>query len=166
VLGAFLALLLDHYVRQGEVHLKLKPTKSAQRMQIEQMHTNSAALQFIEWFETEDALGVEGLKGELLSEVVAQFKRWRLVEMGDINVWADKDVEAMLLPLFTTERKSKRVNGRVHKVRAITGFQLLLGQFIHHMRGEEEADDQASDSGTTLVDRDELLHGVESAPTD
>ena len=165
-LGAFLALLLDHYVLKAEVHTALKPTQAAQRMQIEQMHTNSAALQFIAWFDEEDALGVEGLIGEYISEVAAQFKRWRLTEMADMNVWADKDVEAMLLPLFTTERKSKRVNGKVRKVRVITGFQLLLTQFIHHIRGEEEADDQASDSGTTLVDRDELLHGVESAPAD
>jgi hypothetical protein len=150
-LGAFLSLLLDHYVRQAEVHTKLKPTKTSTNLQLEQMHTNSLPFQFIAWFDEDDALGVEGLVGELIPDVAAQFKRWRLVEMGDINVWADKDVESMLLPLFTTERKSKRINGRVRKVRAITGFQLQLGQFIEYLRGEEEASGQASDSGSTLV---------------
>lgn len=164
-LGAFLALLLDHYVQQHEVHTKLKPTQSSQMLQLEQMHTNSMPFQFISWFDENDALGVEGLLGEQIPDVAQKFKTWRLSEMGDINVWNDKDVEQMLLPLFTTERKSKRINGKVRKVRVITGFQQQLDQFIHYLRGEEEADVQASDSSTTLVDGDELLHGVESSPT-
>lgn len=165
-LGAFLALLLDHYVQQHEVHTKLKPTQSSQMLQLEQMHTNSMPFQFISWFDENDALGVEGLLGEQIPDVAQKFKTWRLSEMGDINVWNDKDVEQMLLPLFTTERKSKRINGKVRKVRVITGFQQQLDQFIHYLRGEEEADVQASDSSTTLVDEGELLHGVESAATD
>jgi hypothetical protein len=158
-LGAFLSLLLDRYVLQHEVHTKLKPTKDSTNLQLEQMHTNSMPFQFIAWFDEDDAMGVEGLVGEMLSDVAATFKRWRLVEMGDINVWNDKDVESMLMPLFTTERKSKRVNGKVRKVRAITGFQLQLSQFIEYLRGEEEASGSASDSGTAVVDAVEVLHG-------
>lgn len=165
-LGAFLALLLDHYVLQSEVHDKLKPTKASTQLQLEQMHTNSLPFQFIQWFDEDDALGAEGLVGEMLPDVAAKFRQWRLVEMGDINVWSDKDVEQMLLPLFATERKSKRVNGRPRKVRVITGFRQQLAQFIDYLRGEEEADVTASDSDTTLVDEAELLHGAEPAPTD
>ena len=166
-LGAFLALLLEHYVRQSEVHTKLKPTKSSVSLQLEQMHTNSLPFQFISWFDENDALGVEGLVGELIPDVAQKFKQWRLSEMGDINVWADKDVEQMLTPLFVTDRKSKRINGKVRKVRVITGFRQQLEQFIHHLQGEEEADVSiASGSTTTVVDTDELLHGVESAATD
>ena len=160
VLGAFLALLLEHYVKQSEVHTKLKPTVTATNLQLEQMHTNSLPFQFVSWFDENDALGVEGLIGEMIPDVAAKFKTWRLVEMGDINVWNDKDVEAMLTPLFRTERKSKRINGKVRKVRAITGFQQQLAQFVTYLRGEEEADVPASDSGSTLVDEAELLHGV------
>lgn len=166
MLGAFLSLLLDHYVLQAEVHKKLRPTQMAQQLQLEQMHTNSMPFQFIDWFDENDALGVEGLVGELVSDVAAKFKTWRLTEMGDINVWNDKDVEAMLMPLFTTERKSKRVNGKVRKVRAITGFRQQLEQFIAYIRGEEEAGDQASVSSTTMVDTGEVLHGLEPAPAD
>ena len=164
-LGAFLSLLLDHYVQQREVHTKLRPTQSSTMLQLEQMHTNSMPLQFIDWFDEDDALGVEGLIGELIPDVVAKFKQWRLVEMGDINVWADKDVEQMLIPLFTTDRKSKRINGRVRKVRVITGFRQQLDQFIEYLRGEEEAHDHASSSSTTVVDEAELLHGAEPAST-
>lgn len=159
-LGAFLALLLEHYVQQKDVHTKLRPTKASQQLQLEQMHTNSMPFQFIAWFDENDALGVEGLVGELIPDVAQKFKQWRLVEMGDINVWNDKDVEQMLQPLFTTDRKSKRINGRVRKVRAITGFALQLSQFIEYLRGEEEAGDTASDSGTTMVDEGELLLGA------
>ena len=162
-LGAFLSLLLDHYVQQREVHTKRRPTQSSTMLQLEQMHTNSMPLQFIDWFDEDDALGVEGLIGELIPDVVAKFKQWRLVEMGDINVWADKDVEQMLVPLFTTDRKSKRINGRVRKVRVITGFRQQLDQFIEYLRGEEEAHDHVSGSGTTVVDGAELLRESEHA---
>jgi hypothetical protein len=160
VLGAFLALLLEHYVEQSEVHTKLKPTQTATNLQLEQMHTNSMPFQFISWFDENDALGVEGLVGELIPDVALKFKHWRLVEMGDINVWNDKDVEQMLTPLFLTERKSKRINGRVRKVRSITGFQQQLAQFITYLRGEEEADATVSSSTGTMVDAAELLHGL------
>ena len=162
ILGAFLALLLEHYVKQSEVHTKLKPTQNATNLQLEQMHTNSMPFQFISWFDENDALAVEGLIGEQIPDVAAKFKQWRLTEMGDINVWNDKDVEQMLTPLFTTERKSKRINGRVRKVRVITGFQLQLAQFIEYLRGEEEASDHASDGGTTLVADERAVLGLES----
>lgn len=165
-LGALLSLLLDHYVLQHEVHTKLKPTHASAALQIEQMHTNSMPFQFIDWYDEHDALGVEGLIGEMLPEVAAKFKQWRLVEMGDINVWNDKDVESMLLPLFTTERKSKRINGRVRKVRAITGFQQQLDQFIAYLRGEDEASAPASDRSATLVADAGAVLELESAPTD
>ena len=164
-LGAFLALLLDHYVKQDEVHLKLRPTQVAQMLQLEQMHTNSMPFQFLSWFDENDALGVEGLIGELIPDVAGKFKTWRLTEMGDINVWNDKDVEQMLTPLFLTDRKSKRINGRVRKVRVITGFQQQLAQFIQYLRGEEEANAPASNSGTPMVE-DGILHGTKSAATD
>lgn len=165
VLGAFLSLLLDHYVQQHEVHTKLKLTMAAQMLQIEQMHTNSMPFQFIAWFDENDALSAEGLIGETIPDVSHKFKTWRLVEMGDINTWNDKDVEQMLTPLFTTERKSKRVNGKVRKVRVVTGFRPQLTQFIEYLRGEEEAGGPASDSGTTVVD-DGLLLGVDASPGD
>jgi hypothetical protein len=166
MLGAFLSLLLDHYVLQAEVHTKLRPTKASQTLQLEQMHTNSMPFQFIDWFDGEDALGVEGLIGEQIPDVAQKFKHWRLAEMGDINVWADKDVEQMLTPLFSTERKSKRINGRVRKVRVITGFRQQLDQFIHYLRGEEEADVSASEDSSTLVAGADAILELESAPTD
>lgn len=151
-LGAFLSLLLDHYVQQKEVHTKLKPTTASTMLQLEQMHTNSLPFQFMAWFDDNDAFGIEGLINELIPDVAAKFKQWRLVEMGDINTWNDKDVEQMLLPLFVTERKSKRINGKVRKVRVITDFRQQLKQFIEYLRGEEEADVAASEDGNTLVE--------------
>ena len=158
VLGAFLALLLEHYVKQHEVHQKLRPTVTAQNLQLEQMHTNSLPMQFASWYDEEEPFGLEGLIGEQLPDVAKKFKSWRLVEMSDISPWADKDVESMLLPLFTTERKSKRVNGKIHKIQIITKFSLQLSSFIQYIRGEEEAD-AASDSDTTVVDEEGVLHG-------
>jgi len=87
--------------------------------------------------------------------VAQKFKQWRLVEMSDVSSWADKDVEQILLPLFITERKSKRIAGKVRKVRVITGFRSLLSSLIIHIRGEESTH---VDEDDTVVDADAVLH--------
>lgn len=161
MLGAFLSLLLDHYVREGEVATKLAPTRGSKILQLEQMFTNSMPYQFIAWLDESDPLGAEGLLGEDLPDVVKQFKHWRVVEMADINTWNDKDVEQMLLPLFVTERKSKRINGRPRHIRKITNFRPDLAEFITFIRGEEDADE----SDTTVV-ADGALHQEQPATTD
>ena len=163
VLGAFLSLLLDHYVKQSEVHSALRPTLTSQMLQIEQMHSNHKGLQFIAHVEEESMLGANGLIGELLPTVAKEFKSWRFRE-GDPASWGDKDIEQLLLPLFTTERKSKRINGRVAKVRIITGFSTETAQLITSLRGEE-ADDQASDSTDPVVADGPVPHH-EPAATD
>lgn len=163
LLGAFLSLLLDHYVLKHEVHKKLAPTQSVLELQIEQMHANSPALQFAAWFDEDDPMGLEALIGETIPDIAVKFKQWRLVEMNDVSSWADKDVEQILLPLFITERKSKRINGRVRKVRVITGFRILLSSFIIHIRGEESTH---VDDDDTVVDADAILHGGQPASAD
>jgi hypothetical protein len=165
VLGAFLALLLEHYVTQKEVYAKLKPTHSSQMLQLEQMHRNHPGLAFIKWVDEEDALAVEGLLDTDLQTVVEKFKSWRIREVGDPAIWNDKDVEQQLLPLFITERRSKRINGRPRKVRYITGFQSQTAQFINqHIRGEEEAThDEASDSTDTVVADGHVRHDEPAA---
>jgi len=155
MLGAFLSLLLDHYVLQHEAHKKLSPTSAALELQIEQMYTNSPAMQFAAWFDEDDMIGLESLIGETIPEVAQKFKQWRLVEMSDVSSWADKDVEQILLPLFITERKSKRIAGKVRKVRVITGFRSLLSSLIIHIRGEESTH---VDEDDTVVDADAVLH--------
>ena len=151
LLGAFLSLLLDHYVQHHEAHTKLRPTTASTLLQLEQEHSNSLQFQFIHWFDEDDMVGAQSLIGMALPDVAEKFKTWRLTEANDISSWGSRDVEQMLLPLFTTERKSKRSGGKVRKVRIITGFKQDLVQFIDYLHGEEATDADTSDSGNTVV---------------
>lgn len=136
-LGAFLALLIDHYVREDEVAEKLAPTTKAVELQLEHMYINSVALQFLKYVEENDALGVQGLIGENLTKLTQAFQSWRLKE-NDLGTWAEPDVATLFQPLLHTERKSQRVDGQVRKIRIVTGLKLEAAAFIDTLKGAEE----------------------------
>lgn len=141
MLGAFLALLIQHYVKESEVVEKLAPAKTAVDMKLEHARVNNLAVQFLEFIEDKDPLGAAGLVGEDIVDVVVTFKEWRIRDCDDITPWAVPDVESLLRPMFVTERKSRRVNHKVRKVRVITGFRETATEFLDYMRGEGETND-------------------------
>jgi len=144
MLGALLALLIDHYVKHDEVATKLRLTRTSMEMKLEQMHVNNIALQFLEWFDLDSPLGAEELVGMTLEEVADKFLTWRL-QNNDISAWAVTDVTSMLRPLFIAERKSVRVNAKVVKRRMITGFTTDTQEFLAYTRGKEMTTDAVSD---------------------
>jgi hypothetical protein len=152
MLGALLSLLVDHYVCEHEVAEKLALTRQALEMKLEHMRINSLATQFLEHVEREDPLGAAGLLGEDLDSVAAKFQLWRL-QSNDLSAWAVPDVGLLLKPMFVTERKSKRVNGRIIKVRTIEGFTTDVTEFLEYIRGEEEI----LEDDTTMVDDRSVL---------
>lgn len=137
MLGAFLSLLIDHYVKEDEIAARLAPTTKAMELQLEHMYTNSVGLQFLKHIEEDDLLGAEALVGKSLDEVVQMFQSWRIKE-NDLNNWAAPDVAAQLQSLITTIRKSARVKGKVAKVRTVTGFKTEAQAFIDSMKGDHE----------------------------
>ena len=86
----------------------------------------------------------------LISE---SFKNWRL-QQNDISTWSTPDVSTLLRPLFTTHRKSARVNGRITKVHVVEGFKPDVTEFLAWMRGEEET----PDAGDPAVVEDGSVH--------
>jgi len=144
-LGAFLSLLIDHYVKESELATKLAPTTKAMELQLEHMYTNSVALQFIKHLEESSMLGAGEITGETLDSVVQRFQSWRVKE-NDLGNWAAPDVVAQLQPLITTDRKSVRTNGKIAKVRVVTGFKSETQAFIDSMK-----EDQADEDSEALV---------------
>lgn len=139
MLGAFLALLLDHYVKEDELAEKLAPTAKAIELQLEQMYSNSIGLQFLKYIEEADPMGTDGLLGQPLSDLVAKFRSWRLKE-NDLGTWAEPDVQALFQPLLNTERKSDRQGTKVVKIRVVTSYKLEAHQFIETLKGEVDDD--------------------------
>lgn len=136
-LGAFLSLLIDHYVKEDEVAVRLAPTSKAMELQLEAMYVNSMGLQFLKHLQEHDVLGAVGLLGNPLSELVAKFQSWRLKE-NDLGTWAEPDVLALFAPLLNNERKSVRQAGTVRKVRVATSFKTEAEAFIKSLEGTED----------------------------
>lgn len=144
-LGAFLSLLIDHYVREDEVAAKLAPTKKAMELQLEHMYVNSVALQFLKWLEETDPLGVTGMLGSPLHDIVPKFQSWRIKE-NDLGTWAEPDVLALFTPLINTERKSIRIGGEPRKVRVATSLKEEASAFIESLKGHEDDGSDAQQS--------------------
>jgi hypothetical protein len=139
-LGAFLSLLIDHYVHEEDLAIKLAPTQQAMELQLEQMYSNSLSLQFLKYIEETDPLGADGLLGEPSSTLVTKFQSWRIRE-NDLGTWADPDVLALFGPIVNTERKSVRENGKVRKQRLLTSYKDEARAFIDSLTGADDDTD-------------------------
>lgn len=130
MLGAFLALLVDHYVRPDELNTKLAPTRGSLSLQVDQMWSNSPMLQFVTHLLSTDSSWRTKLVGTTVDSIVGAFMAWRIQEGYD--AYSSADVINMLGDSFDVGWKSKRVDGKVTKVKTIVGFkpetQALLSQ--------------------------------------
>lgn len=136
-LGAFLALLIDHYVMESEVATKLAPTTKAMELQLEHMYVNSLGLQFLKHAEESETFQAQALLGMTVDELAQAFQAWRVSE-NDLNGWAAPDVQTLFQPLLTYERKSKRIDGKPRKIRMVKAFKPEALAFLDTLKGDEE----------------------------
>lgn len=138
-IGAFLSLLIDHYVKEDDVAEKLALTAKAMELQLEHMYVNSVALQFLKHLHETDTLGATGLLGKPIAEWVASFQSWRVKE-NDLGNWAEPDVVALFTPLVNTERRSVRTATGPRKSRVVTSFKAEGTAFIESLEGDDDGD--------------------------
>jgi hypothetical protein len=139
MLGAFLSLLIDHYVLEDELAEKLALTSKAMELQLEHMFTNSIGLQFLKNFDLVSAGGIDDMVGLTIDDLVQKFRAWRLAE-GDSGQWAEPDIVGLFDPLVETDRVSKRVNGKPRKVRAVRTLRPEARSFIENQKEDEDAE--------------------------
>lgn len=145
MLGALLALLIEHYVRKEHKAVMLAPTQRSQELKLEHMHANSYALQFIAHVDQTDPLGADGLIGLDFSELAAQFMSWR-ISQGDVSAWSEPDVFELFRPAISTVRQSRRVHGKPRKVKVVEAFKAETASYLHMLKGD------ADDSSTVVAD--------------
>ena len=134
-LGALLALLIDHYVKQDQAPLLLAPT--SKQIELKQGHVlhNSLAMQYLVQLVESVPEGANSLIGKDLNDVAATFKSWRVRE-GDITPWSDQDIFNLFRPMLVmSDRKSKRVGNRIVKVRSVEGFNPDTLTFLNNLEG-------------------------------
>ena len=105
-LGAFLSLLIDHYVRADEAAVKLAPTEMAKDLQLDQMLLNSIALQYIEYLVLDDPNIKDRFIGMDLANVVASFIPWAQSQEGQI--YSNADAVRLFQTVFRTKRTRQR----------------------------------------------------------
>lgn len=137
-LGAFLSLLVERYVKEDELAVRLAPTSKALELQLEQMYSNSLGLQFLKHLEETEAKGAALLIGRELAELLQRFHSWRIKE-NDLGTWAEPEVVALFQPLLSTERKTRRTSVGPRKVRVVTSFKHEATAFIESLKGDDDA---------------------------
>jgi len=123
MLGAFLSLLIDHYVREEEVDEKLALTAGSLELQLEQVWLGSPVLQFIEHLSSKDPAAITKINaGQMTTEsFLASFKPW--AEQQGVHDRSDGDLLAMMKTSFKLGWKTSRVNGKPTSRRVIQGLQ-------------------------------------------
>ena len=115
MLGALLALMIDHFVREDELAVKLQQSAASAALQLEQQVLNSPVLQFVQHLVQGDpSWGPKLLAGGVpLEPLIASFMAWRLDE-GHTE-YSTVDVKRMFKAHFHVDRKSVRKDGKVQK---------------------------------------------------
>lgn len=110
MLGAFLSLLIDHYVPEEEIAAKLAPTQGSIELQMEQVWLGSPVLQFLEHVGTSNPSALEDIKngGYLVDTFLASFKPW--AETQSLPERSDADLLTMIKGSFELGWKTIRVN--------------------------------------------------------
>jgi len=138
VLGAFLSLLLDHFVQEHETSVMLAPTQRSRELQLEHMEENSLAMQFIMHVDDTDPFGADSLIGMSMEDLCAAFTAWRL-SANDLTAWDPHSIQRMFRPVIDTERRSTRINGQPRKKRFVTKFSQDAVNLLAMQKEEEDA---------------------------
>ena len=138
MLGAFLSLLLDHFVKEGELTEKLALTKVSLEMQVEQNLVNSPVFQFVSHLVTNRPETITELEagGLIVDRLVESFMAWRLAE-GFMEL-STADVKRMFKEAFPTKWKSVRDGGKVSSLLTLDGVKPDMQALLDQLKGQEE----------------------------
>ena len=136
MLGALLALLLDHFVKSEDLAVKLQQTPRAAELEAEQMLLNSPALQFVDYLVNSDSAWIGRLEGSdvTLDSMVGSFMAWRIQE-GHTE-YSSADAARLFRECFLTKRKSAREGGKVTKKEVLIGPREVMQNFLDILKGD------------------------------
>ena len=137
-LGAFLSLLLDHFVAEHEIADKLRQSNGAMALQVEQQLLNSPLLQYVESLVHSDPTWIRKLQqpNTGLDALVAGFMAWRLDE--GFSEYNTADVKRMFREHFVVERKSVREAGKIVKKEHVTAAKAEVLALLNQMKEDDD----------------------------
>jgi phage/plasmid-associated DNA primase len=116
MIGALLALLIDHFVPDTNQLKALAPTASSQQMAVAHELDNTPAMQFIQALVVDDSSWLDKLEqgGELLDDVAKFMADWAAAQ--GIEYISNAEAASQLRKVFNTKRRSVRTGSVVAKV--------------------------------------------------
>lgn len=149
MLGALLALLIEHYVKPDEI-FKLKPTAGAKELQVDQMLFNSLSLQYIQYASAANPKVFAGLVGQDVAIVVASFLPW-LQNQDKNSGYTELDAQRLLGDCFVLRRTKRRgvQPFNYYKIAALTDVAEAL---ITRPDVVDEATEEEEEINELLVD--------------
>ena len=150
MLGAFLSLLIDHYVVEEERSEKLKLTERSIELQMESVWHGNPVLQFIEHLAKGDVKFLDTLEsGNMpVDTFIGSFQPW--AQSQKMPERTDGDILMLVKNNFVVDWKAVKVNGKTENKKRLRQVKPETQSFIDHLRKEMT-------SGTT--DPDEGLVG-------
>jgi len=143
MVGALLSLLLDHFVQEKELAIKLAPTKKSTEMQYDQVWINSPILQFLESLYQTDPKLLDRI-GDVdfeLDKFLNSFKPW--AQTQGLPERSDGDLLALVRQSFNVKWKAKRENGKVKNRKVLGGYRPETLIAIEQITGGTDGDETA-----------------------
>lgn len=160
VLGAFLSLLVDHYVREEDLATALAPTVDSMQLQLEQMWLASPVLQFLEYLAVNDQPALQKIaEGKTsVEQFLASFRPW-MIDQGHADR-SDGDLITMMKTSLVTGWKTQRVNGKPQNKPWIKGLRPETELVLTQLKGDDDAAEVDGDgAGEDPVDAMPELSG-------
>ena len=134
-LGAFLGLLLDHFVREDEVATKLKLTDASMNLQLEQMWITNPILQFMEHLAGKDMSTLDKIAGGKvwMDDFLNAFKPWS--DNQGMQERSDGDLVALMKSAFIVESKTRNQKGKRSTQRYIKALRPETEMVYNQMKG-------------------------------
>ena len=137
LLGAFLSLLLDHFVTKYELADKLKQTSGSSALQVEQNLLNSPLHQFVSYLVSSDASWNDRLRQPVMVDpLVDSFMAWRVDE--GFTEFSTADVKRLFKEGFSTDWKTVREAGKVAKKQRLLEPKPEILALLNQLKGADE----------------------------
>ena len=137
LLGAFLSLLLDHFVTKYELADKLKQTSGSSALQVEQNLLNSPLHQFVSYLVSSDASWNDRLRQPVMVDpLVDSFMAWRVDE--GFTEFSTADVKRLFKEGFSTDWKTVREAGKVVKKQRLLEPKPEILALLNQLEGADE----------------------------
>lgn len=137
-LGAFLGLLIDHFVEEDDLAEKLAQTERATEMQVEQSLLNSPLMQYVQHLCINDPDWIDRFTagGLALEPLIDSFMAWRIQE--GYTEYSSADTRGLFQEMFHLSRRSVRDNGKVAKKYYVEQPKTETEALLEHLKGDSD----------------------------